>query len=1017
VIPLSLTLRNFLSYGPDDTVVGFGGMDVVCICGANGVGKSALLDGMLWALYGVSRLGAGDYKSLIRKGAKEAAVMLDFAFEGGKYRVDRRVYRDGKRSEEFRFYHLTGDGELSPIAQGRDGKRALEELLRLSAESFTASVFLHQGESDLFSRADPRIRRKILGNILELELYERFAEQAKEESKSARQKSQVLRGTMEDGGALKAELATWQDELSRLEEQLAVVKEEKEQADKALGDAAHALAELQKQADLLEELRKQTDQLEEEVIRINERIVALSERLADCEKQTARIPVLKKDAAKLAGLEHRLEVLRKSRERLLEIKSELDRLAKDESEQAHRLEKEISELANRLNLLHAEATRSDEVLARADAIRADYDELLLKSAQLEEMRSTEKQQTAWQTELAELESQHQKAHQELETKLAVVQSRITQYDAALGEEEALQSRLVALGDVKTQREELAAKKLELTNSMAELEKQRELLQGQYLEIKSSIKVLESRLAELDHVEGDCPLCKRPLDEHSRYAAHSSINHEITDKRALLDEITANGLAIKKELNSITANITSIDTELSKLPDPTGEIASLASKLADLEKAKTERAESAQTAEQLQSAIAGGDYAREILPRIEELGCLIAESGFDPAKKAQLEKEVIALTPAQRDYDDLQRIEKARPQLEADARKLQDEIATLEKELTQGGWRKQIAAKRLKLETERSASIYSDEELRKVEDEAKALKDAPQALKLAEAAEKQIPTHRNDLAAAEQELEGKVTRKQELDAKLGGADELAGKIRSAQQVVDEKTNTVKKIQDKLDEQKQQHYQVSSDIKSLQARLGTIQKLTAECTALDHQSRVAEFAAQMFSSRGIPHLIIAGVLPQVSQIATELLAQLSDDPSASIHLNPQKAKADGELADSLDIVISDRNGERNYALYSGGESFRIDIALRVALAKLLARRSGVSIRTLVIDEGFGTQDSEGIDRLASVVHRLGKNGGVGGSFDLVMVVTHVEELKNRFEQLLVVEKDSSGYSTVKRIGANR
>jgi DNA repair exonuclease SbcCD ATPase subunit len=53
----------------------------------------------------------------------------------------------------------------------------------------------------------------------------------------------------------------------------------------------------------------------------------------------------------------------------------------------------------------------------------------------------------------------------------------------------------------------------------------------------------------------------------------------------------------------------------------------------------------------------------------------------------------------------------------------------------------------------------------------------------------------------------------------------------------------------------------------------------------------------------------------------------------------------------------------------------------------------------------------------VHRLGKNGGAGGSFDLVMVVTHVEELKNRFEQLLVVEKDGSGYSTVKRIDANR
>ena len=1016
MIPLSLTLRNFLSYGPEETVVDFGGLDVLCICGANGVGKSALLDGMLWALYGVSRLGASDYKSLIRKGAKEAAVTLDFAFEHEKYRVDRRVYRDGKRSEEFRLYHLVGDEELSPIAQGRDGKRALEALLRLNAESFCASVFLHQGESDLFSSADPRDRRKILGNILELELYQQLAEKAKDESKAARQKAQVLRGTMEDGSVLEAELAAKQDEQGRLEEQLADVKGEKEQADKALGDAARALAELQKQADLLDELRRQAVALGDEITRTKDRVATIHLRLAECEEAAVLIPKLREDAARLAELEQRLEILRKARERLLEIKSELDRIAKEESEQARRLEREIAELSKRLSLANAELTRSDEVLSRADAIRTAHDELLRSMALLDAIRAAETQHKTWSDEMAELESRRQKARQELDTRLAVLQSRIVQYAAALGEEETLQSRLAALGKVKTQREELSAKKLELTNAMAEMEKQRELLQGQYIEIKGSIKVLETRLVDLDHTEGDCPLCKRPLDKGSRVAAHSSINHEIDEKQALLGDITARGLAIKKELDSFSGKIASMDNELTKLPDPTGETASVLSKLADLEKTKTDKAESAQAVEHLRLAITGDDYAREILPRIEELGRLIVESGYDPAKKAQLEKEVIALTPAQRDYDDLQRIEKARPQLQSEAKKLHDEITALEKELEQGEWRTQIADHRLKLETERSASNYSDEELFKVEDGVKALKDAPQALKLAQAAEKQIPTHRNDQAAAEQELDGKLKRRQELDAKLSGSDELADKTKQAQQVVDERNADVQKIQTALDELKQQHYQLSSEIKSLQTRLGTIQKLTAECAALDHQSHIAELAAQMFSPRGIPHLIIAGVLPQLSQIATELLAQLCDDPSASIHLNPQKARADGEFADSLDIVIADRNGERNYALYSGGESFRIDIALRVALAKLLARRSGVSIRTLVIDEGFGTQDSEGIDRLASAVHRLGKNGGAGGSFDLVMVVTHVEELKNRFEQLLVVEKDGSGYSTVKRIAAN-
>ncbi len=439
MIPLALTLHNFLSYGPEETVVDFGGLDVVCICGANGVGKSALLDGMLWALYGVSRLGASDYKSLIRKGAKEAAVMLDFTFEHEKYRVDRRVYRDGKRSEEFRLYHLSGDDELSPIAQGRDGKRALEELLRLSAESFCASVFLHQGESDLFSSADPRDRRKILGNILELELYQQLAEKAKDESKAARQKAQVLRGTMEDGGALEAELAAKHDELGRLEEQLAGVKEEKKQADKALGDASRTLAELQKQADLLDELRRQAVALGDEITRTKDRVATIHLRLAECEEASALIPKLREDATKLAELEQRLDVLRKARERLLEIKSELDRIAKEESEQARRLEKQISELSNRLTLLNAELARSDEVLARADAIRTAHTELQRITALLDAMRAAEMQHKSWSDEMAELESQRQKARQEQETRLAVLQSRIAQYATALGEEEALRS--------------------------------------------------------------------------------------------------------------------------------------------------------------------------------------------------------------------------------------------------------------------------------------------------------------------------------------------------------------------------------------------------------------------------------------------------------------------------------------------------------------------------------------------------------------------------------------------------
>ena len=46
-----------------------------------------------------------------------------------------------------------------------------------------------------------------------------------------------------------------------------------------------------------------------------------------------------------------------------------------------------------------------------------------------------------------------------------------------------------------------------------------------------------------------------------------------------------------------------------------------------------------------------------------------------------------------------------------------------------------------------------------------------------------------------------------------------------------------------------------------------------------------------------------------------------------------------------------------MYSGGEAFRINFAIRIALSKLLARRAGAQLRTLFIDEGFGSQDADG------------------------------------------------------------
>src|SRR5256714_5573768 len=90
MIPLRLELRNFLSYAEDHPALSLEGIHVACLSGSNGHGKSALLDAMVWALWGEARGGSRSGDDLIRHGANEMLVCLEFEMDGSRYRVTRK---------------------------------------------------------------------------------------------------------------------------------------------------------------------------------------------------------------------------------------------------------------------------------------------------------------------------------------------------------------------------------------------------------------------------------------------------------------------------------------------------------------------------------------------------------------------------------------------------------------------------------------------------------------------------------------------------------------------------------------------------------------------------------------------------------------------------------------------------------------------------------------------------------------------------------------------------------------
>jgi DNA repair protein SbcC/Rad50 len=159
---------------------------------------------------------------------------------------------------------------------------------------------------------------------------------------------------------------------------------------------------------------------------------------------------------------------------------------------------------------------------------------------------------------------------------------------------------------------------------------------------------------------------------------------------------------------------------------------------------------------------------------------------------------------------------------------------------------------------------------------------------------------------------------------------------------------------------------------------------------------------FGKDGIPALIIEQALPEIEDEANRILAELTNY-DLSVELRTQKDFKDNTRKDkieTLSIIISDPVGKREYEMFSGGEAFRVNFAIRLALSRLLTKRAGARMQMLVIDEGFGNQDIEGRQRLVAVIEQI------QGNFATILVITHLEELKDVFPARIEVEKTATG-----------
>lgn len=196
---------------------------------------------------------------------------------------------------------------------------------------------------------------------------------------------------------------------------------------------------------------------------------------------------------------------------------------------------------------------------------------------------------------------------------------------------------------------------------------------------------------------------------------------------------------------------------------------------------------------------------------------------------------------------------------------------------------------------------------------------------------------------------------------------------------------------------------AEAKQLVSRATQVERTIKEKQAIRNQAGLSktdyEDLAAAFGKKGIQAMLIESAIPEIEDEANTLLDRMTDGRMKVQLLTQRETKTAG-MTETLDIVISDELGARPYEMYSGGESFRINLALRLALSRLLTHRAGAKLQFLIIDEGFGTQDAQGKYKVVEAIN------AIKDDFAKILVVTHDQELKEAFPQRIEVSRNFSG-----------
>ncbi|MGB9825592.1 MAG: hypothetical protein ACPLRU_02865, partial [Desulfofundulus sp.] len=530
----------------------------------------------------------------------------------------------------------------------------------------------------------------------------------------------------------------------------------------------------------------------------------------------------------------------------------------------------------------------------------------------------------------------------------------------------------------------------LDQELKSLEQQRSQVGRRLAQIGAQIKDLEALLANR-------PALEQAAAEYEKAISDLETMEAVAEQWLVLDNKAREvQLAYQKAAQEVKTRRQALETEMANLERKVAMMAdsgcldperATCRFLADAQAAKVRLVQLAPVYEALKNGTAPEIVeASRLQKEYLELEAKRDALGYDPQKRQQLKDLAAALRPKAEQATKLASKAELLENLREQERQTRDGLADIEKR------QQALGVEHQQLSRELASLNQLREAIPKLEKWAKAKESLPAARQVVQEAQEREDWYKSQIASREERLAAVSARLADFAGAAAKIVELKSQMVLAQR---EASGAQAKLQD-AQRQLGMVQQSLTIFEQLEVEAGEIEAKVGQGMAEQWKYQVL---ATAFSKNGVPALIIENSVPAIEAIANELLGLMSSGQMA-VNLVTQREKKTGGLSETLDIVINDGMGAREYSTFSGAERFKVDLALRIAISEFLAQRAGSSVETLVIDEGLGALDPDGRNKFIEAIN------AIRGRFKKILVVTHLEELKDAFPSRLQVEKTPQG-----------